>query len=144
MNEKVRKWFYILRLPILFTIYLIFLIIGAAIIQGIESGQDKDVRNSERSRLLKVLRKYNISTKDPKIKEILRAAFNAMRVDALKLDTMDDELDGRWKFTGSLFFIGTLVTTIGTVIIFIFHMLHLSGVKKLRSKLSYTVTNRSI
>lgn len=117
MNEKVRKWCYILRIPILLIVYFIFLIIGAGIIQSIESRQDKDVRNNERSQLLLVLKKYNISARDPKIKEILRAAFNAIRVDALKLDKIDNELDGRWEFTNSLFFIGTLVTTIGMIVL---------------------------
>ena len=130
MNEKLRKWCYILRVPILLIVYLIFLTIGAGIIQGIESGQDRMIRNNERSRLKEVLRKYNMSARDPKVKEILRATYNAIRVDALKLNKMEDDdedLEGRWKFTGSLFFIGTLVTTIGMDYIIHFDMFYLNG-----------------
>ena len=81
--------------------------------QSIEYDVDKKVRNKKRNDLLNVFKKYNISVRDAHMKEILRVAHGAIQVDALKLDKMESELEGRWEFSNSLFFIGTLVTTIG-------------------------------
>lgn len=113
MTEKRAKWFRILKLPFLIIFYSLFLLLGGYIITNVEKDFDKDIRNRHRLRLLKVLDKYNFSYTDPRIEEILTTAHKAMEVDAVKLKRLDKELDTRWKFSSSLFFTATLVTTVG-------------------------------
>ena len=101
------------RIPLIISIYVIFLVIGAIIITRIEAEGDKKLRNQRRQALINVYKKYNISLNDPRIRDFLRAAHGASEVDALKLNKMSQELESRWDMTSSLFFTATLVTTIG-------------------------------
>ncbi|XP_066928939.1 potassium channel subfamily K member 1-like isoform X2 [Clytia hemisphaerica] len=112
-KEKCCNAFDFCRIPIIISIYVIFLVIGAIIITRIEAEGDKRLRNQKRQQLLNVYKKYNISLNDQRIREFLRAAYGALEVDAMKLNKMTQELESRWDFTSSLFFTATLVTTIG-------------------------------
>lgn len=112
-KEKCCNAFDFCRIPIIISIYVLFLVIGAIIITRIEAEGDKRLRNQKRQQLLNVYKKYNISLNDQRIREFLRAAYGALEVDAMKLNKMTQELESRWDFTSSLFFTATLVTTIG-------------------------------
>ena len=113
MSVKKEKWFRILKLPCLIIFYILFLLLGAYIINRTEADFDENIRNERRVNLLKVLHKHNFSRTDPRIKEILIAAQKALDVDAVKLKRLDRNLTTRWTFSSSLFFTATLVTTVG-------------------------------
>ena len=99
------------NLVIQIAIFLVYIFLGAVIFQALESHNEEEEREAMHAARNQFQKKYNISHDDmkifiSKIEEIVDHGFSQ---DWVK----------RWTILGSLFFAGTVVTTIGKYIQFI-------------------------
>ena len=90
-------------------IFLVYIFLGAVVFQALESHNEDEEREAMLSARNHLQEKYNISQDDlkifiNKIEEIVDHGFSQHWVK-------------RWTILGSLFFAGTVVTTIGKIII---------------------------
>lgn len=97
------------NLVIQITIFLVYIFLGAVVFQALESHNEEDEREAMLSAREHFQKKYNISHDDlkifiNKIEQIVDHGFSQHWVK-------------RWTILGSLFFAGTVVTTIGKSII---------------------------
>lgn len=87
------------------TLFLVYLLFGAAVFQTIESGAEhKEIHHFDKVQQ-QMKEKYNIS--DAEMNHLFEEISKA--IDDGYFDVGYD----RWSFAGSLFFSGTVVTTIG-------------------------------
>lgn len=87
------------------TLFLVYLLFGAAVFQTIESGAEhKEIHHFDKVQQ-QMREKYNIS--DAEMNHLFEEISKA--IDDGYFDVGYD----RWSFAGSLFFSGTVVTTIG-------------------------------
>lgn len=87
------------------TLFLVYLLFGAAVFQTIESGAEhKEIHHFDKIQQ-QMKEKYNIS--DAEMNHLFEEISKA--IDDGYFDVGYD----RWSFAGSLFFSGTVVTTIG-------------------------------
>lgn len=87
------------------TLFFVYLLFGAAVFQTIESGEERREKHHFDIVRQNFKEKYNISEK-----EMARLFMEISKaVDEGYFDVNYD----RWSFAGSLFFTGTVVTTIG-------------------------------
>ena len=96
--------------------YFVFLSIGGFCIKLIEEDNDRTLKNTQRENLLAVLEKYNFTSNNTMVKEIIKAAVKVYSVKGLYLDNLEAEVDTTWTWSGGLFFSATLVTTIGEIL----------------------------
>lgn len=85
-----------------------YLLVGAAVFDTLESEHEEDERKRLDSEEKHFISKYNISNED-----FSNITQNIIRLMPLKNGT-------QWKFTGSLFFSTTVITTIGAFYGFLF------------------------
>lgn len=125
------------------TLFFVYLLFGAAVFQTIESGEERREQHHFDVVRKNMKEKYNISDADMSgfFKEISKA------IDEGYFDVNYD----RWSFTGSLFFTGTVVTTIGKLFEYLFlefwsaRALNISRrVIKIASLHSESVSNESL
>ena len=93
--------------------YFAFLTIFGFLFVVIERGNDEKVKNDRRKELLKKLDKYNISYNSTMINEIITAAVNVFDVNGLDINDFNNQVASDWHIGSSVFFAGTIVTTIG-------------------------------
>ena len=93
--------------------YFAFLVVGGYCITAIEHDNDKEVKNTNRLRLLDVLQRHGKLPNDTMVLEIIEAATDLVSVKGLHLNDLTAEVDSTWGFGGGIFFCATLVTTIG-------------------------------
>ncbi len=79
----------------------------------IEKENDENLKNARRNTFLSVLAKHNISVNNTVIKEIVSAAVSASEVNGLSLKDYAMATLSDWNLGSSVFFAGTIVTTIG-------------------------------
>lgn len=89
-----------------FTVYFVYILLGAVIFQALEANNEILERQSMNIELREFQVKFNITDEDmqeflDKIEDIIDHGFSKHWVK-------------RWSLLGSLFFAGTVVTTIGT------------------------------
>jgi len=87
------------------TLFFVYLLFGGALFQTIESGAEKKEKLHFDQVRQTITSKYNISEHD-------MAEFFVEINKAIEEGYFDVEYD-RWSFAGSVFFSGTVVTTIG-------------------------------
>jgi len=116
------------------TLFFVYLLFGAAVFQTIESGEERREKHHFELVRQNLKEKYNISEKEMAnlFMEISKA------VDEGYFDVNYD----RWSFAGSLFFTGTVVTTIGKFVRNIFHLIVERRFKEFeKRKMQIEVTN---
>ena len=85
--------------------FLLYLVIGMVAFRFLESGNEKRERTKAKEAIDRMVRKFNISKK-----EMLE--FVEVVSTAASLGYTEGWLE-RWSYIGSLFFSGTVITTIG-------------------------------
>ena len=93
--------------------YFAFLILCGYIFVVIEEDDDEQTKTSRRLAFLRTLDKYNISYNNSMIQEIVAAAANVFDVNGLDLNDYTKHIHSEWDIGSSVFFAGTIVTTIG-------------------------------
>ena len=93
--------------------YFLFLFVGGMTFKLIEQGKDLTLKDSKRKHFLQVLARYNISMNSTVIKEVVLAAVQAAEVGGLVYKDYSQSTPSDWNIGSSVFFAGTIVTTIG-------------------------------
>lgn len=132
-------------LPILAILlgYFAFLILAGYILVVVEEEEDEKIKQRRRLEFLRVLDKYNITHNNTMIHEIVTAASNAFTVNGLDLTDYSRAVKSEWSIGSSVFFAGTIVTTIGTYHIAIFNVFNPANLIKahlLKYSTSWTTT----
>lgn len=97
--------------------YFAFLTLAGYLFIVIERENDEKVKDNQRLEFLKALDKYNVSYNNTMINEIIKAAINAFDVNGLDLNDYSKQMPSEWHIGSSVFFAGTVVTTIGMITI---------------------------
>lgn len=100
------------KLIIRIVLFLIYLLVGAAIFQAIELPNEKRERDNDQFETLKenFTNKYNISNDD--MKEFLEKLKKALEL-GYDLQSAEYPTRYQWHFMNAFFFAGNVVTTIG-------------------------------
>ena len=93
--------------------YFAFLAITGYLFVIIEEKSDDQMKNDRRLEFLRTLDKYNISYNNTMINEIITAAVNVFDVNGLDVTDYTKRVASEWNIGSSVFFAGTVVTTIG-------------------------------
>lgn len=102
------------KLIIRVSLFLLYLLLGAAIFMLIE--QSKEIKERAKAKEFVALRKNftNASKTSEDVKKFLLDLEHALRYG---YDINKDDLNGaKWSFTNSFYFVGNIVTTIGKLI----------------------------
>ena len=97
--------------------YFAFLTLAGYLFIVIERDNDEKVKDARRLEFLKTLDKYNISYNSTMINEIIKAAINVFDVNGLDVNDFSKQIPSEWEIGSSVFFAGTVVTTIGMIAI---------------------------
>ncbi|EDO47668.1 predicted protein [Nematostella vectensis] len=103
MAEKIHRE--TKRLLIRSFFFILYLVMGMVVFRFLESGHEKKEREQVQKDIQRIRHKFNISRKEMKefVDVVQKAASFGLTQDWLE----------KWSYTGSLFFSGTVITTIG-------------------------------
>lgn len=94
--------------------YFLFIFIGGLVIQLIEKEHDIKLKQEKQKHILTTLKKYNLSTNDSSVIEIVRAVIEAKEYGAIEnVNNITEPILTIWSLAASVFFCSTIVTTIG-------------------------------
>ena len=94
--------------------YFLFIVIGGLVIRLIEEENDIKLKQEKQKHILTTLKKYNLSTNESSVIEIVRAVIEANEYGAIRnMNNITEPILTIWSLAASVFFCSTIVTTIG-------------------------------
>ena len=94
--------------------YFLFIFIGGLVIKLLEEENDIKLKQEKQKHILTTLKKYNLSTNDSSVMEIVRAVIEANEYGAIRnVNNITEPILTIWSLGASVFFCSTIVTTIG-------------------------------
>lgn len=99
------------RFLLLALFIVVYLLCGAAVFSALEQPKEREAKERWAQRFEHFSQKYNLSKKD--LNNFLRN-YEEANVAGIRVDTIRP----RWDFSGALYFVGTVVSTIGEMELF--------------------------